>query len=125
MNRWPRPTPGDGLVLVMVGIGIAALTAQVWRAPAAAEWVELRCGDAAPQRIVLDHTEHLALRCRIGISGIDIEPGRVRFSEAPCSNRVCLQAGWLSRSGDTAACLPNGVSLRLGGRAAAVDAVAG
>ena len=35
-----------------------------------------------------------------------IEPGRIRYQSADCPDKVCVRCGWLSRPGDTAACLP-------------------
>ena len=58
-----------------------------------------------------------------------VEGGRIRFEESGCPDKVCVHTGWLSRSGQTAACLPAGVILRIEGGADAgtdgVDIVAG
>lgn len=35
-----------------------------------------------------------------------VEPGRIRYQSADCPDKVCVRCGWLSRPGDTAACLP-------------------
>ena len=57
-------------------------------------------------------------------SAAPVEPGRLRFVESPCRNRVCIHRGWLNTAGDSSACLPNRVSVSLRGTGAgAVDAV--
>jgi len=37
---------------------------------------------------------------------IRVEPGKIRFVNAGCPDKLCVNSGWLSRPGDTAACLP-------------------
>lgn len=35
-----------------------------------------------------------------------VEKGRIRYLSADCPDALCVKAGWLSKPGDTAACLP-------------------
>lgn len=60
---------------------------------------------------------------------LQVEDGRIRFVESGCPDKVCVHTGWLSRGGQTAACLPAGVILRVEGGpdadAHGVDIVAG
>ena len=44
---------------------------------------------------------------------IELEPGRIRYRSADCPDHLCVAAGWLSRAGDTAACLPGRSLIRL------------
>lgn len=37
---------------------------------------------------------------------IRVEQGRIRYLSAGCPDGLCVKSGWLSRPGDTAACLP-------------------
>ncbi len=53
-----------------------------------------------------------------------VEDGRVRFTHSDCPDKVCVHTGWLSRAGQTAACLPAGVLVRVEGEDT-VDIVAG
>lgn len=41
--------------------------------------------------------------------------GRVRFAEADCPDKVCVQSGWVGRRGSIAACVPGGVILKATG----------
>ena len=71
-----------------------------------------------------------AFEGRDGLSvTLRVEDGRIRFEESGCPDKVCVHTGWLSRSGQTAACLPAGVILRVegdtGDEDADVDIVAG
>ena len=60
---------------------------------------------------------------------IRVEDGAVWFERSGCPDQICVHSGRLTRTGETAACLPAGVLLRVeegaGGESAPVDAVAG
>jgi len=43
------------------------------------------------------------------------ENGRVRFKEAHCPDQLCVKTGWLTKPGQTAACLPARVMIRIEG----------
>ncbi len=36
-----------------------------------------------------------------------VENGRICYKSASCHDKLCVKSGWLSRVGDTAACLPS------------------
>ena len=44
--------------------------------------------------------------------------GHAAVVESPCPNKLCIQAGRLSRQGDWSACMPNKVFVRIDGGAA-------
>lgn len=54
---------------------------------------------------------------------VEIQNGKVRVSTATCPDKLCVRSGALSRSGQTAACVPAGILLRISGETE-VDAVA-
>jgi hypothetical protein len=43
------------------------------------------------------------------------ENGRIRFEAAKCPDQICVHTGWISNPGQTAACLPARVLIRLEG----------
>jgi len=53
---------------------------------------------------------------------IRAEQGRIRFVDADCPDKVCVQTGWLDKAGQVAACLPNGVLVKIEGSAGDIDA---
>ena len=53
---------------------------------------------------------------------LQVEPGRICFLRGHCPDQTCAEAGWLSRAGQTAACLPNRTVVVLSG---APDGVTG
>ena len=58
----------------------------------------------------------------LGMSEIEIGPKGVRVLSAPCIHKICMRQGWMQRAGDVAACVPNGLVLRIAG-AAPLDAM--
>ena len=42
-----------------------------------------------------------------------LKNGAVAFQSSDCPDKVCVHTGWLTRQGQMASCLPNGVSLRV------------
>jgi hypothetical protein len=116
-------TRTDLFVITLCAALIGTAFARTW-ASSSAGWVEVRSGDAMVGRYALDEDRDVTVHGRLGDSHLRIEGGRVRFIDSPCPNKVCVHAGWLEHGGDAAACIPNGVSIRLGGvRDDAVDAV--
>lgn len=54
---------------------------------------------------------------------VEIQNGQARVTAATCPDLLCVHSGELSRSGQTAACVPAGIMLRISGETE-VDAVA-
>ncbi len=52
-------------------------------------------------------------------SGIDfdlvLEDGKIKFDESNCPDQVCVNTGFVHRSGEIAACVPAGVLVRIVG----------
>lgn len=57
---------------------------------------------------------------------LEVAGGQIRFAASDCPDKVCVHSGWLSRSGQSAACVPAGVAVRItgGNTADGIDAVA-
>lgn len=56
---------------------------------------------------------------------VTISDGSVFFSTSTCPNEDCVHTGKLTKAGQLAVCLPNGVTVRIVGENADVDAIAG
>lgn len=37
---------------------------------------------------------------------VEAEPGRIRVLESECPDQICVKAGWLTKQGDIAVCMP-------------------
>jgi len=65
-----------------------------------------------PETIYLNNEFHQVIRA---------EKGKIRFLESDCPNQICVQTGWLTKSGDSAVCLPSKVVLTIVGDNEQVD----
>lgn len=59
----------------------------------------------------------------LGASRIAVKGGRASFLSSPCKNKVCIHQGEIGKSGQTAACLPNRVVVRVLGGDSDYDAL--
>lgn len=46
---------------------------------------------------------------------ISVKNGAICFSEATCKDELCINSGWLSSKGQTAACLPEKIVITIKG----------
>lgn len=46
---------------------------------------------------------------------ISVKNGAICFSEATCKDKLCINSGWLSAKGQTAACLPEKIVITIKG----------
>lgn len=61
----------------------------------------------------LPHYGQVEIPGPLGKTVVTIEGRRARVVSSPCSNKICVGRGWLTRKGDYAICLPNRVAARL------------
>ena len=59
----------------------------------------------------------------LGVTRIEVQPGRARVLSDPGPRQYCVRQGWLSRAGAVAICAPNEVSLSLAGGRADYDSL--
>lgn len=78
--------------------------------------LRLPLNDGVPRQVTLPEREnvHFYLDGHGGIS----------FESSDCPDQICVHSGTLTRPGQTAACLPNQLLLRLASPEDAVDAIA-
>ena len=55
---------------------------------------------------------------------LSVEKGKIRFLSSDCPDKLCEKSGYLSKNGDTAACLPNKVVVKIETEKEKLDAVA-
>ena len=58
-----------------------------------------------------------------GYNVIEVEPGRIRVSQANCRDQICVNQGWISTSAAPVVCLPHGLVIEITGRDGGADAV--
>ena len=103
----------------------ALLTALfLWFGQVPASQAEVQYADGHIETYALDRSLTKELVGRDGIVLVlEIEDGKARVRESGCPDKVCVHSGWLTRSGQTAACVPAGVCVRIVGGEQTVDGV--
>lgn len=115
---------GDVVVVTAAALLVGAAWAALLGDAGPAEYAEVSAAGGHAHRLPLERDATIEVRGRLGDSRIEVRDGEVRFIDSPCVGRLCVHAGWLSRSGQVAACLPNGVVLEVGGGEREFDAFA-
>jgi hypothetical protein len=72
-------------------------------------------GDVTRYR--LDSDTAATVQGPLGVSVIEVEGGSARFASSPCPHQHCVDRGRIMKVGEWVACLPNGVIMKIEGRA--------
>jgi hypothetical protein len=114
--------PGDFLT---VGVALVVCLGSVlllWRG-GAPDKVVVRAGGQVFAEASLSRAQIIEVPGPLGTTRIEIQPGRARVAEDPGIRQYCVRQGWLTRSGATAICAPNQVSLSLAGGSGDFDSL--
>lgn len=115
---------GDVAILVLAAVLVGGAYGVFWTERTPGRTVLVSVDGRVVEELALDADADLHVEGLIGVSRVLVEDGRVRFVDSPCHARYCVHAGWLSRGGQVAACLPNGVVVEVEGGERAYDAIA-
>ncbi|KYC28854.1 conserved exported protein of unknown function [Sterolibacterium denitrificans] len=121
-NRLHLLKPGDWLVLLLAAACCAALLPLLWRGGAVQKAV-VRSNGQIVAELGIDAARHYEVSGPLGITVIEIQPGRARVLSDPGPRQYCVRQGWLTRANAIAICAPNQVSLTLVGREQAYDSL--
>ncbi|GAA5164647.1 NusG domain II-containing protein [Viridibacterium curvum] len=123
LTSWLRLfRPGDVLTLVLCAAFTAFVTLHFW-SPDTPRQAIVRVGGQQVASLSLDTPRQFEVRGPLGVTRIEIEPGRARVASDPGPRQYCVKQGWLSRVGAIAICAPNEVSLMLEGRSGQFDSM--
>ncbi len=114
--------PGDWLVLALATGLTGALVPLALKGGAPEKAVVKRDGVVVAE-MTLNQKRFLDVSGPIGITRIEVQPGRARVVSDPGMHQYCVRQGWLSQANAIAICAPNHVSLALTGRNAAYDSL--
>lgn len=121
MREWL--TWADALVIVAAITLIGSLYVTLWNAEPTALEVEIWSQGERVQTLPLAEDRTIDIAGALGLSRIEIKQAQVRFVSSPCGNKLCIHAGRQQHAGETVACLPNQVSVRILGRDRRYDAI--
>jgi hypothetical protein len=114
--------PGDYPALALAAAVCVASALLLWRG-GAPDKVVVRAGGQVFAEASLSRAQLIEVPGPLGTTRIEVEPGRARVAEDPGPRQYCVRQGWLTRSGATAICAPNQVSLSLAGGSADFDSL--
>ncbi|MBK6972241.1 MAG: NusG domain II-containing protein [Sterolibacteriaceae bacterium] len=114
--------PGDWFVLLFAALLTAALFPLVWRGGGAGKAVVRANGEIVAE-VGLNEPRSITVDGPLGITRIEIAPGRARVAADPSPRQYCVRQGWLTQANSIAICAPNRVSLALVGRNRAYDSL--
>lgn len=114
--------PGDWLMLALALVFCGASVRVLWQAGTPDKAV-VRAGGQVFAEASLSSPRVIEVPGPLGITRIEIEPGRARVAADPGLRQYCVLQGWLTRSGAVAICAPNEVSLSLAGGSADYDSL--
>jgi hypothetical protein len=115
--------PADAAVIVLAALLVGMAWGTLWSGGGPAGFARITAPGSPDRELRLDRDRTLEIRGRLGDSHLEVRDGQVRFVDSPCAGRVCVHTGWLSRSGQVAACLPNGIVVELAGAEREFDAI--
>jgi len=103
--------------LLVAGIAIAALLAWPLAAVAASNDAQsaVIAGPAGTSMLPLDTDTTVAVEGHLGSLRVRVEHGSVRVVGSCCPNHVCVKTGAIRAPGSVVACVPNGVTVSIGG----------
>jgi len=114
--------PGDFVTLGLAATVCVLSMLMLWRG-GAPDKVVIRAGGQIFAEAGLSRSQVFEVPGPLGVTRIEIEPGRARVASDPGPRQYCVRQGWLTRSGAAAICAPNEVSLMLGGGASDYDSL--
>jgi hypothetical protein len=100
----------------------AAMLPLAFKAGAAEKAVVKRAGQVVAE-LPLTAARSIEVPGPLGVTRIEIQPGRARVAADPGPRQYCVRQGWLTRPNAIAICAPNQVSLALVGRDPAYDSL--
>ena len=116
-------TRADWIVLLLAITLLPTLYLHYWGGQGPATAVRISANDQQDITLPLSDNRRLSVHGPLGDSVIEIHNGRVRFVSSPCRGKQCIHSGWLSHSGELAACLPNGIMVSVIGRKPRFDSI--
>ncbi|MFA9459436.1 NusG domain II-containing protein [Thiohalorhabdus methylotrophus] len=121
MKAWLRflrraTTPWDRTVLALVWVGAITGTVAAYGGGAPGARAEIVAGGEVVETVSLGEERELTVEGPLGTSHLRVRDGGIRFvPPSPAPRKIDLRAGWQRRVGDTAACVPNEVLVRVVG----------
>lgn len=114
--------PGDWGVAGAGLLAVALAFILGWRGGVAERAVVRRDG-AVVAELPLTMNKRIEVTGPLGVTVVEIAPGRARVASDPGPRQYCVRQGWLTQPNAIAICAPNHVTLTLNGGPSTHDSV--
>lgn len=104
----------DYVALVVSILAVVSVSLFAYGTDAAPDAVSIQSDDGE-YLYPLDDSRELLVEGPLGHTHVVIQDSRVRITESPCRDKICIAAGWLEHTGEWTACLPNRIFVRVEG----------
>lgn len=115
--------PADFVILALAAATVGASYGAFWSERTQGDRALVSVGRHSASTISLGDDGDFPVDGILGESLLRVRDGRIRFLDSPCPGRYCVHTGWISRTGQVAACLPNGVVVEVEGGVREFDAI--
>jgi hypothetical protein len=116
-------TRGDRIVVIAVILAAACAWPATRLAAAGRDDLITISGPAGTSEVAAGADRALEVEGLRGTVRVELDRGSVRVAEANCPDHLCIAQGAVSAPGAAVVCVPNGVTVRMGGGGHAIDAV--
>ena len=116
-------TRADGIAILLAVALLPVVYLYGWSADTPARLARITDAQQHTHTIKLDHEQIIHIHGKLGDSVLQIQPGKIRFIQSPCTTKFCIHSGWLKSNGDVMACLPNGVYVEVSGGDSQFDSI--
>lgn len=106
---------GDWLLIAVAAAFVVWLGSSVWLGEAG-DTLVVRAGGRVLSELPLSRDQVAAVPGPLGTTTIEIHARRARIKADPGPRQYCVKQDWIERAGQSAICLPNQVSIEIGGR---------
>lgn len=109
----PAMTLADRLLYLLTLLTLPLIFWTFWQPASQALQADIHVNGQYQQRVSLLQNRTLLVHGELGDSLLEIQDGKIRFKDSPCTIKRCVHSGWLKQSGEFSACIPNQVSIAL------------
>lgn len=86
------------------------------------EFAEIAVDGRTVRTVSLSEDGEFEIDTGKGVNKILVEGGRICVEDSDCANRVCVETGWVSKSGENIICAPHKLVITVLGEGSEADA---
>ena len=109
--RQPWLLAGDYALMVLALLIVVASYFAFWGGWQRSALAEITVNGKHWRNVELFEDQIIRVPGVLGDSVLEVKDGSIHFIASPCTQKLCIQQGWLHNGGANATCLPNRVSV--------------